>query len=142
MLLCVIFLWSVIFHSDYWWYSLKSIFRGNQGIFLLEHTARRTYIPDIAQSDEEFFKTWGEESVYGQGFTYDDIKFTIEEKCPVLTDRQIEDTWAYLLEGIDYYSDIDERSEGLKRIEVGKKNNEFKKKFLNKEFTALKDIDN
>ena len=73
-------------------------------------------------SDEDFSKAWKKDSQTYK-FTYDDVKFEMEESCPIRDDSEIGKGYPY---DESWYA----KERRMQR---------YKKKFLNREFTALKE---
>ena len=74
-------------------------------------------------SNEDFSKAWKKDSQTYK-FTYDDVKFEMEESCPIKSDERVEFLY---------------QSQGRTVIQKIKKLQDYQRKFLNREFTALKE---
>lgn len=123
-LLVLFFLWQTLFHADYWKYVWRHLNRSDVGNIELEAYAgcnARAMMEEI--SDEDFSKAWKKDS-QTYGFTYEDVKFEMEESCPIKSDERVEFLY---------------QSQGRTVIQKIKKLQDYQRKFLNREFTALKE---
>jgi hypothetical protein len=137
-IVAIVVLWQIIFHNDYWIYVGKDIFRDKVSSMVVHNLACGSDFDYGSESDKRFSENWREQSkIYG--FDYNDVKFTIEDVCPPRTDLAIETSYQYLFDGTDYYSDMDEKREGKKRIEVEKKIRDYQIKFLKRDFSVFQE---
>jgi hypothetical protein len=130
--------WQAVFHNNYWSFVARDIFRDDVEKMVIEIFACRNFINDDPEAEQRFSEVWRKETLT-YGFGYDDVKFTIEDECPPRTDQEIEASYQYLFDGVDYYSDMDEKAEGKKRIEVEKKMRDYTIKFLNRDFAVFQE---
>ena len=89
------------------------------------------------KTDEEFTIRWEKESKEGH-FDAIDVDRHMLKYCPPSTPEKIKNGWDEYFKDKNY-SDMDEEEEKQRRIEKSIKMSEYKRKFLNREFTALKD---
>ena len=94
-------------------------------------------------SNEDFSKAWKKDSQTYK-FTYDDVKFEMEESCPIRDDLENTQSESYKkhiqwMETLDDVSRKEEEKKSSMWIKKLKKIQIYQLRFLNKEFTALKE---
>lgn len=87
--------------------------------------------PDIVR---EYWRTKSQE----WHFDYADVVAYMMEHCPPKNDAEIESLYSYLLDGTDRYPDMDEKQEGLNRMNDAKSVRDYKLKFINKDLEIFR----
>lgn len=115
----------------------RSHYSDKRGTFLAKYAGCEKFSP-INATDQEFSEMWIEDSEKYH-INYEDVLWYMRNKCKLETDEQIEKKYQYLLDGTDIYPDMDEKKEGMLRIQSEKISRDYKLRFLSKEFTILKE---
>ncbi len=135
--------WQIIFHNDYWMYVGKDIFRDKVSSMVVHNLACGSDFDYGSESDKRFSENWREQSkIYG--FDYNDVKFTIEDVCPI-EDVEVDAPSESYQRHVEWMRTLDknsydkEKREWEKRIEVEKKIRAYKIKFLNRDFSVFQE---
>lgn len=135
--------WQIIFHNDYWIYVGKDIFRDKVSSMVVHNLACGSDFDYGSESDKHFSENWREQSrIYG--FDYNDVKFTIEDVCPI-EDVEVDAPSESYRRHVEWMQTLDktsydkEKREWEKRIEIGEKIRAYKIKFLNRDFSVFQE---
>jgi hypothetical protein len=140
-IIAILILWQIVFHFGYWFYVGKGVFRSKVSGMVVHSLSCQNFVDDNPEANQKFSENWREQSkIYD--FDYNDVKFTIEDECPV-EDVEVDTPSESYQRHVEWMQTLDknsydkEKREWEKRIELEKKKRTYKIKFLNTEFSVF-----